>query len=130
MARVLVVDDQAYVRGTICIVLKANGFEVVAVESGRLGLAELEKSSFDLAIVDIYMPQMDGIQFIKALRQHTPNMPVIAMSGVLYRSSGRSALDLLPMARNLTDVTSLQKPFRSTELLQAVQTAMGTVAAQ
>jgi hypothetical protein len=51
------------------------------------------------------------------------------MSGVLYRDTGGSALDVLPMARNLTDIVSLAKPFRPNELLQAMQTAMGIAAA-
>jgi CheY-like chemotaxis protein len=129
MARVLVIDDQAHVRATVCAILKSIHFEVVAVESGRKGLSELEKSSFDLVIVDIYMPQMDGMQLIKTLRQRTPNLPIIAMSGVLYRDTGGSALDVLPMARNLADIVSLAKPFRPKELLQAMQTAMGIAAA-
>jgi CheY-like chemotaxis protein len=130
MARVLVIDDQAHVRAAVCAVLKSIGFEALAVESGRKGLSELEKSSFDLAIVDIYMPEMDGVQFIKALRQRTPNLPIIAMSGVLYRDTGGSALDVLPKARHLTDIVSLAKPFRPKQLLHAVQIAMGIVAAQ
>jgi CheY-like chemotaxis protein len=138
MTRVLVIDDQAYVRAAVCAVLKSINFEAVAVESGRKGLGELEKSSFDLAIVDIYMPEMDGVQFIKALRQRIPNLPIIAMSGVLYRSTGGSALDVLPMAKHLSNIVSLAKPFRPKELLQAVQQAkqqamqqdMGVAAAQ
>jgi DNA-binding NtrC family response regulator len=130
MARVLVIDDEAHVRAAVSIALKMKGFEVVAVESGRMGLSEQEKTSFDLVIVDVYMPNMDGIQFIKALRQRRPNLPIIVMSGVLYRGTGGSALDVLPMARHLIDIVSLQKPFRPKQLLQAVQNAMGIVAAQ
>jgi CheY-like chemotaxis protein len=130
MARVLVIDDQAHVRGAICVALRARGFEVVAVESGRMGLTELEKASFDLVMVDIYMPEMDGIQFIKVLRQRMPNLPIIVMSGVLYRGTGGSALDVLPMARHLTNIVSLRKPFRAGELLQAVRDAMSIVATQ
>jgi CheY-like chemotaxis protein len=129
MPRVLVVDDQAHVRAAICVALRSSGFEVIAVESGRLGLSELEKSSLDLAMVDIYMPEMDGVQFIKALRQRLPKLPVIAMSGVVYSSSGRTALDVLPMSPDLAGVVSLQKPFRSKQLLQAVEKAIGTAAA-
>jgi CheY-like chemotaxis protein len=130
MARVLVIDDEAHVRAAVGAVLKSIGFEFVAVENGRKGLSELEKSSFDLAMVDIYMPGMDGVQFIKALRQRMPDLPIIAMSGVLYRSTGGSALDVLPMARHLTGIVSLAKPFRPKELVQAVQNAMGIVEAQ
>jgi CheY-like chemotaxis protein len=101
----------------------------VAVESGRLGLAELNKSIdtalFELAIVDIYMPEMDGVTLIKALRKCTPNLPVIAISGVLLRGSGRTVIDILPMASSLTGITCLQKPFRPRELLLAIEKAIG-----
>lgn len=128
MARVLVVDDQPHVRATIVVGLKLLGFEVVAVESGRLGLKALEDSSFDLAMVDIYMPEMDGVQIMKAVRERAPNLPIIAMSGAMFRTSGRSVLDVLPMVPGLSGITYLQKPFRSKELLHAVQHATGVAA--
>ncbi|MFZ0777073.1 MAG: response regulator [Xanthobacteraceae bacterium] len=128
MPRVLVIDDQAHVRATISITLQANGFEVVAVESGRMGLRELKKSPFDLAIVDIYMPEMDGVKFIKALRGGAPNLPVIAISGVFVGASERTVLDMLPLAPDLSGVTCLQKPFRSHQLLLAVQQALAVAA--
>jgi two-component system, chemotaxis family, chemotaxis protein CheY len=125
VARVLVIDDQPHVRATIVAGLKSLGFEVVAAESGRLGLNALENSSFDLAMVDIYMPEMDGVQIIKALRECAPNLPIIAMSGMMFRTSGRSVLNVLPMAPGLTGIRCLQKPFRHKELQQAVQDAIG-----
>jgi CheY-like chemotaxis protein len=66
--RVLVVDDQPHVRAAIVAALKELDCDVVAVDSGRAGMDALEGASFDLAMVDIYMPQMDGVQFIKMLR--------------------------------------------------------------
>jgi CheY-like chemotaxis protein len=128
--RVLVIDDQQYVRAATSIALKALGFDVVAVESGPLGLSALEESRFDLAIVDIYMPKMDGVQLIKAMRERMPNLPVIAMSGVMFRTSGRNVLNVLPMAPGLSGVTSLQKPFKPKELLQAIEHATGVAALQ
>jgi len=128
MLRILVIDDQPHVRATISVALEASGFDVVAVESGRLGLRELKKSFFDLAIIDIYMPDMDGVKLIKALRVDAPNLPVIAISGVFLGTSERTVLDMLPMAPDLSGVTCLQKPFRPKELLQAIQKAMGVPA--
>jgi CheY-like chemotaxis protein len=128
MQRVLVIDDQSHVRATISIALQANGFDVVGVESGRLGLIKLDESRFDIAIVDIFMPEMDGVKFIKALRARAPNLPVIAISGVFLGESDRTALDMLPMAPGLAGITCLQKPFRPKELLQAIQKVIGAVA--
>jgi CheY-like chemotaxis protein len=129
MPRVLVIDDQPHVRATIVAGLKSLGLEVVPVESGRLALKALAESSFDLAMVDIYMPDMDGVQLIKVLRASTPDLPIIAMSGMMFRTSGRNVLDVLPTAPGLSGIRCLQKPFRQQELQQAVQDAMGSAAA-
>lgn len=131
MPRVLVIDDQLHVRATICVMLKALGFDVVAAENGRSGLSKLDSLPFDLAIVDIYMLEMDGVKFIKAVRERIPNLPIIGISGVLLPgSSGRTVLDILPLAPDLAGVTCLQKPFRSNELLQAIQKTIGVAAPQ
>lgn len=125
MPRVLLIDDDKPVRTTITLALQKQGFEVVAAESGRAGLREFENSRFDLLIVDIFMPDMDGVKTIKALRQRNPQLPVIAISGVLLRASARTALDFFPMLPDLGGVTCLQKPFRPSELLKIVKNALG-----
>ena len=124
MPRVLVIDDQSHVRAAITFALRAKNFEVVAVESGPEGLRVFENSPFDLAIVDIFMPGMDGVKLIKSLRERSPKLPIVAISGVLLRSSARTALDFLPLAPDLTDIICLQKPFRPNELMQAIQKAI------
>ena len=85
MLRILVVDDQIYVRHTISLMRKSTEFEVIEAGSGREALTKFEESKFDLAIVDIYMPGMDGVKIIKSLRKNTPNLPVIAISEKLLR---------------------------------------------
>jgi len=128
MPRILVIDDQAHVRAAIFLTLQANGFEVVGVSSGAAGLKEFEESPFDLAIVDIFMPGLDGTKIIKMLRERVPNLPVVAMSGVPLKVSGRTALDFLPLAPDFANVSCLKKPFRPAELLQAIQDASAIAA--
>jgi CheY-like chemotaxis protein len=133
MPRVLIIDDQSHVRAAISVTLQANGYEVVAVESGRLGLIELNEAvfnitPFDLVIVDIYMPDMDGVKLIRAVRERTPELPIIAISGALFRDSGRTVLDILPKSPHLAGITYLQKPFRPKELIQAIHGAIGVAA--
>ena len=128
MRRVLVIDDKPYVRATVISVLRPAGFEVVAVDDGKWGLRKFEESSFDLAIVDLYMPGVDGVKVIKELRNRAPKFPIIAMSGVLLGRSQRTALDIFPNVPGLTEIICLKKPFRSNELLSAVETALALVA--
>jgi CheY-like chemotaxis protein len=70
------------------------------------------------------MPGIDGVTLIKELRKRSPGLPVVAMSGVLLGTSGRTVLDHLPNISELTDVVCLQKPFRPNDLLQAVLAAL------
>jgi CheY-like chemotaxis protein len=125
MPRVLVIDDQLYVRAMITIALQAQGFDVVAVSGGRLGLSELDRSRFDLAIVDIFMPDMDGVKLMRALRQRIPDLPIVAMSGVFVGGSQRTVLDMLPMTSDLPNIMCLKKPFRAKELLDTIQKTIG-----
>src|SRR4029077_7906795 len=59
-----------------------------------------------------------------------PNIAVVAISGVLLRTTGRTALDLLSMNRDLSAIATLQKPFRPAQLQQAIKKALDLVAAQ
>jgi CheY-like chemotaxis protein len=101
---------------------------VVSAESGQSGLIKFEQSGFDPVIADLFMPGIDGVTLIKTLRKRHPSFPVIAMSGVLLGTSGRTALDHLPNISELSDVICLQKPFRPNDLLQAVAAALAAVA--
>jgi CheY-like chemotaxis protein len=130
MRRILIIDDQLQVRTAISVALRAKGFEVVAAENGRAGLRAFKASTFDLAIVDIFMPEMDGVKLIKALRERNPHLPVIAVSGVHLRDSDQTALDLFPLAPDLSRIVCLQKPFGPVELMRAIATATGAEEAE
>jgi DNA-binding response OmpR family regulator len=109
-------DDQADVRAVVALALRVKGFDVVGFESGAAGLAAFEQSPFDLAIVDIFLGGMNGTDVIRMLRERSPNLPIVAISGV-------TALDFLSASPDLSNVVCLQKPFRPTELLKAIQAA-------
>jgi CheY-like chemotaxis protein len=127
--RVLVIDDQAHVRATISLALQAKGYQVVGAEGGAEGLQLFEESHFDLAIVDIFMPGMDGAKIIKMLRERAPKLPIVAISGVPLKASGKTALEFISMSPQLSTVVCLQKPFRPSQLLEAIQQAMSVEAA-
>jgi CheY-like chemotaxis protein len=129
LPHILVIDDQKHVRTAIVAALHAKGFDAVGAESGQSGLTKFEQSKFDVVIADIFMPGVDGVTLIKALRKRHPGLPVVAMSGVLLDGSGRTALDHLTNISELKDVICLQKPFRPHDLLRAVAAALATGAA-
>jgi CheY-like chemotaxis protein len=83
-----------------------------------LGL--LETRPFDLLIVDIFMPGMDGFETMRLVHRSWPEMPVIVISGQQFRSTSERGPDFLYMATKLGAVSSLQKPVRPHELLATV----------
>jgi CheY-like chemotaxis protein len=121
MARILVIDDQTSVRGAIRALLEHEGHTVVAAECGHNAVSAIEAFAFDVVIVDIIMPGLDGLDTIKILRDSAPTVPVIAMSGYAFRG-GSSDLDFFRMASELGATCCLQKPFRPRQLIDAIET--------
>ena len=120
MASILVIDDDRAVLTTIKVLLERAAHTVEAVDNSRNGLKLLETRSFDLLIVDIFMPGMDGFETMKHVHQSRPKLPVIVISGQQFSLASDRAPDFLHMATRLGAVSSLQKPFRPQELLAAV----------
>jgi CheY-like chemotaxis protein len=123
LSRILVIEDQSQVRSVILTVLRAKGYDVVGANNGVSGLKMFDESHFDLAIVDLYMPGVDGVKVIKELRSRRPDLPILAISGVLLGDSNHTALDFFPSAAGLSDITCLKKPFKASQLLVAVEKA-------
>jgi CheY-like chemotaxis protein len=120
VASILVIDDDRAVLSTIKLLLERAAHAVEAVDNSRAGLRLLEIQGFDLLIVDIFMPGMDGFETMRLVHQSRPEMPVIVISGQQFRSASEQEPDFLYMATKLGAVSSLQKPFRPHELLAAV----------
>ena len=120
MASILVIDDDRAVLSTIKLLLERAAHAVEAVDHGQAGLGLLETRPFDLLIVDIFMPGMDGFETMRLVHRSWPEMPVIVISGQQFRSTSEQGPDFLYMATKLGAVSSLQKPFRPHELLATV----------
>ena len=126
MARIQVIDDDQAIRTTIQLLLEREGHDVVLAEDGRKGLDQFRTGQFDLLIVDIFMPGMDGLETIRSIHQVRPDVPIIVISGYAVRAAMKSVPDFLnmpdflDMAMKFGAVSSLQKPFRPSQLLSAV----------
>jgi DNA-binding response OmpR family regulator len=114
MPRILVVDDQADVRAMISIVLRVHQFEIVEAASARDALEAFERTSFDAAIVDIFLDGINGFDLIVMMRERVPNLAVVAISGMAT---------LVSQSLELADVVCLQKPFRPNDLMGAIAAA-------
>jgi DNA-binding NtrC family response regulator len=120
VASILVIDDDRAVLSTVKLLLERAAHTVEAVDNSKAGLRLLESRGFDLLVVDIFMPGMDGFETMRLVHQSRPEMPVIVMSGQEFRSASERGPDFLHMATKLGAISSLQKPFRPQELLAAV----------
>lgn len=124
MAGILVIDDDRAVLATIKVLLERAAHAVEAVDNSRKGLQLLETRSFDLLIVDIFMPGTDGFETMKLVHQSRPGIPVIVISGQPFTIASDRPPDFLHMASKLGAVSTLQKPFKPAQLLAAVDSSL------
>ena len=78
---ILVVDDDAEVRKTLSSILSNEGYSVETVENGKQATKISEKSRFDIALIDIKLPDMDGTELLHKLKQNQPHMAKIIITG-------------------------------------------------
>ncbi len=78
---ILVVDDEAGVRGSLTGILGDEGYQVDAVESGEAALGALEARRYDLLLLDVWLPGMDGLEALTRIRTLDPEVPVVVISG-------------------------------------------------
>ena len=112
--RVLVIEDNAELREYLRLALEMQDYQVLTAEHGRAALAYLDGHRVDAVITDLFMPEMDGIETVAALRKQFPDIRVVAMSG-------RPGVDYLAVARELGVTRTLRKPFEISELLAALK---------
>lgn len=114
--RVLTVDDSRTMLDMLRAALTKQGFKVVQAENGREGLERLEAEPFDVVISDINMPVMDGLSFIRSLRQHPRHagLPVL----ILTTETSREKRDL---GRAAGATGWIVKPFDPEKLVQTIR---------
>src|SRR4051812_3411747 len=121
MASILVVDDTPAIRGLVARMLTSAGHSVTQATNGKEALRTFQGDEFELVVTDIVMPEMEGLELIRAIRKVNPHVKIIGMSG-----GGRgTSSDYLTMARSFGAVATLQKPFDPKDLLSAVESALG-----
>ncbi len=80
-ARVLVVDDEQKIRRSLSRALQLSGFEVSTASSGDEALARLAADSYDVMVLDLYMPGTDGEEVMRRVHEHLPEMLIIVLTG-------------------------------------------------
>jgi two-component system, chemotaxis family, chemotaxis protein CheY len=119
MTSILTVDDSSTMREVVKLALKLAGFEVSQATDGAEALKMAQTSKYDLVLADVNMPNMDGIELIKALRamdqyKATPILMLTTESDIVRRHEGKSA-----------GATGwIVKPFLPDRLVEAVNRAL------
>src|SRR5579872_2372438 len=103
MAAILLIDDERQMRRLISRILTGAGHAVHEAANGRLGIELFRQVRPALVITDIVMPDMEGIETIRALRADAPSLPILAISGGSHPVYLRAATELGAMA-------ALEKP--------------------
>jgi len=120
VARILVIDDDALLRRVIRVALEAAGYEVIEAGDGTAALRVYREQGADLLLVDLFIPEPDGLEVIRTVRAEAPGAKIIAMSG-----GGSLKLDLLAAAAAFGASRTLWKPFVPDVLLAAVRELLG-----
>ncbi|MGH7505574.1 MAG: sigma-54-dependent transcriptional regulator [Longimicrobiales bacterium] len=118
-AKILVIDDEQAILDTIGILLRGEGFDVLAVQNGRDAVDRLGEIGPDIVLTDIRMPAISGIEVLSAVRQKDPEVPVILMTAQASLQSAMKAV-------NEGAFYYLQKPFGNDDLVALCRRAAET----
>ena len=113
ISQILVVDDSSTLRQQLVIALKGQGFSVTEAVDGQDGLDQASKASFSVMIIDVNMPNMDGLTMVKNLRSAGVKTPIIMMS-----TEGSATTSAAAKAAGANGL--VVKPFKSDLLVAAV----------
>jgi two-component system KDP operon response regulator KdpE len=115
-SRVLVVDDEPQIRRALRLVLRANGYEVTEVAAGEDALDALATGPFDLMVLDLMLPDLDGVEVCRRVREWS-EMPVLVLS-----AHGDEEIKVRALDEGADDFVT--KPFSAPELLARMRRAI------
>ncbi len=116
-ASVLVIDDDKNQRSMLTFSLQDQGYAVTAVESGAAALAAVQKERFDVAICDIMMPGLDGVETLKALKARCPGLEVVMATGYAAPKTATSSM-------KYGAFNYIAKPYELKDLLAVLEKAV------
>ncbi|HEX4378342.1 MAG TPA: response regulator [Steroidobacteraceae bacterium] len=117
--RLLIVDDEAAQLRALCDTLELEQYEVRGFSSARLALVDLRPGQYDLVLTDLMMPEMDGIEFISAVRLIDPMLEALIMTG-------HGTIDTAVQAMKSGALDYILKPFKLNTILAVIERALDT----
>ena len=110
VTRVLVVDDEPHLLRALAMNLSGRGYDVSTASSATVALAQIRRQPPDLLVLDLGLPDLDGLDVIREVREYGPELPIIVLSARSGSPDKVAALDL-------GAVDYVTKPFNMDELL-------------
>jgi DNA-binding response OmpR family regulator len=120
VTRVPVIDDDASVGAAIQMTLVREGCDAVHAPDADAEIRAFESSRFDLVVVDLFMPGMDGLQIITEFHRRAPMPSILTVSGFRFRDSIDPGLNFLSLAARVGATICLRKPFSPHQLIAAI----------
>jgi putative two-component system response regulator len=118
MSRILLIDDEAVVRGLMAEILESDGHDVTAAETAESALVLLdEDDTFELIVSDVMMPGLSGLELLETVRAHRASLPVVLVTGA-------GTYETLSQALTRGAAGLVTKPFSHAELKSAVEHAI------
>jgi DNA-binding NtrC family response regulator len=115
--QVLLIDDELIALTNLTTVLEREGYAVTACKTGEEGVAAMQSTAFDLVLTDLRMPGIDGMDVLRHIRETTPEVPVIMITG-------HATLDSAVDAMKAGAYHYIAKPFRLSEVREVVRGAL------
>lgn len=113
---ILVAEDEADLRDILKVTLEQEGYRVILASDGDEAIKKIEKKSFQLALIDIKMPGMNGKELVSKIKQINPLMPIVIITG---SPDFKEEMSLKKQAYEY-----IYKPFRLNELVGVVKEAL------
>ena len=117
MSSIIVIDDDPQINSLLKDVLEFEGYHVITAQRADEGLQYLKAANIKLVITDVLMPDKEGLETIRELREQYPQTKILAISGGLTKSG----VDVLEIAKRLGANQVLQKPFDMQDLIKSVR---------
>ncbi|MEW6208867.1 MAG: response regulator [Acidobacteriota bacterium] len=115
--KILIIDDEPRVVDALCMILGDSGYDTAAAYTGREGLAQFDKQRCDVAVVDLKLPDMSGLDVLNRLRAEDSKISVIIITG-------HYTPQLTAEARSKGAFDVLAKPFSPADILNMVRAAI------
>jgi two-component system KDP operon response regulator KdpE len=116
-SRILIVDDEPNIIATVAPLLRARGYEVFSAMSGRAALDSVDRDKPDLIVLDLGLPDMDGVEVCQRIREGSATLPILVLSARGAEGDKVNALDA-----GADDYVT--KPFGTAELLARIRAAL------